>query len=243
MAPLIGILELAKLFLQGVLYANAAAFACMKALVSAFLFIDYAKLEAGLSSNVLSSYISASLKFTVSGKQFGFNATINLSNLLSIITDIFNKCVDYFKSLFPVEEAAAMLLQEKYSPASMTSLLQPENVYLLQAKLGHRNKALEPDSDAAAAAAAAADAAGVHVDTNQVDDSSGETIFDPAIANEAYDNMKDQEGKYTMETIKIEERIKEKEEEYKAVLEKQKASVEAAQLLQAKKKAAKSRRF
>jgi hypothetical protein len=138
-----------------------------------------------------------------------------------------------------------MLLQEKYSPASMTSLpvLQPENVYLLQAKLGHRNKALEPDSDAAAAAAAAADTAGVHVDTNQVDDSSGETNFDPTIANAAYDNMKDQEGLYTMETIKIEERIKEKEEEYRVVLEKQKASVEAAQLLQAKKKAAKSRRF
>jgi hypothetical protein len=138
-----GVLELAKQFLNGVLLLNAAAFAIMKGLVAGVLMIDYVKLEAGLSTNILESYISAAVKFTIGGTQFGFDCTINLSNLLSVVVDVFNKAVDFFKRLFPVEEATAMLQRENYSKDAVASLLQPVSIRqlrLIQHKLGHLNK-------------------------------------------------------------------------------------------------------
>jgi len=136
-------LTVAQKFLDGVLLLHAAAFAVMKALASALtsvLLIDYVSIEAELSSNILQSYIGGTLQFTIGGKQFSFSMRINLSDLLSIVTDIFDKIVAYFKSLFPVEEATAMLQKANYSPDAVASLLRPENIYLVQMKLGHFNK-------------------------------------------------------------------------------------------------------
>ena len=182
-APLLLVLQAAQSFLKGVLAANAAAFACMKALASAALSLDYAKIECVLSTNVLSSSVAASLKFTISGKQFAFDSTINLSDLTSIIGDVYNKAVDYLKQLFPVEEQATRLVQQGYSADALTDLLQPENVYLLQAKLGNRNKALEPDSEVAQQAADAAQAAGMVFPASTQDNVSGPEYFNPALSN------------------------------------------------------------
>jgi len=137
-------LTVAQKFLDGVLLANSAAFAVMKAItsaVTAVLLVDYVSIEAELSSNILQSYVAGKLQFTIGGKQYSFAANINLSDLGSIVTDIFNKVVDYFKSLFPVEEATAMLQQQHYSSEAMAAVFRPENLFLVQMKLGHFNKA------------------------------------------------------------------------------------------------------
>jgi hypothetical protein len=181
-APLLLVLRAAEAYLKGVLAANAAAFAMVKGLASAALSLDYAQIECVLSTNVLSSAVAASLKFTLSGKQFAFDSTIKLSDLKSIVDDVYNKAVDYLKELFSVEEQATRLVQQGYSADALTSLLQPENVYLLQAKLGHRNKALD-DPVVTEQAADAAAAAGIVFPASTQDDASGPEYFDPALSN------------------------------------------------------------
>jgi hypothetical protein len=136
-------LTVAQKFLDGVLLLHAAAFAVMKAMTSALtsvLLIDYVSIEAELTSNILQSYIAGALKFTIGGKQYSFSASINLGDLASIVTDIFNKIVAYFKTLFSAEEATAMLQKENYSPDAVAAVLRPENLFLVQMKLGHFNK-------------------------------------------------------------------------------------------------------
>jgi hypothetical protein len=77
----------------------------MKAFATMALAVDYAKLEASLSLNILSSYISASFQFVISSYTFAFASTINLGDVLSVVTDMFNKAVTYLKSLFPIPSA------------------------------------------------------------------------------------------------------------------------------------------
>jgi len=122
-------LDVAKLFLQGVLAVQAGAFALMKAFATMALAVDYAKLEAQLSINILQSYIAASFRFVISGWTCAFSSSINLGDVLSVVTDMFNKAVAYLKSIFPIP-SEEQLLQLPHD--QLTSLLQPVDIATVQ---------------------------------------------------------------------------------------------------------------
>ena len=122
-------LDVAKLFLRGVLAVQAGAFALMKAFAGMALAIDYAKLEAQLSINILQSYVAASFRFVISGWTCAFASSISLGDVLSVVTDMFNKAVAYLKSIFPIP-SEEQLLQLPHD--QLTNLLQPVDIATVQ---------------------------------------------------------------------------------------------------------------
>jgi hypothetical protein len=101
-------MDWAKSVLQGALKANAAAFSLMQSVAGYLLAIDYVKLEGELKKDVLQSLLSATVQFTIQGQVYGpYAAQINLSDLTSIVTNIFTQCLDFLKKKFPLPSTPA----------------------------------------------------------------------------------------------------------------------------------------
>jgi hypothetical protein len=224
-------LEAAKKALDLVILANAAGYACMKGLAGLALIFDYAKLEAGLSTNVLSSYISATLRFTFGRSDpFRLELGINLGDLAKTVEAAFQECINWLTSWFKAEEAIAMLQQKDYSPEAMTWLSEPGNRTVFPVTEDALNDdALKQEFNAAEAAASLP----TYIGTK--DPATGEFIVDPERSHAAYSELEEEEAVSTVLLIRIHAIIEFRESQYKELLT---SSLEKARQYAAAKAAA-----
>ena len=234
-AAAVGVLELYKKSLDLVIWANKVGYAVMKGLAGLALIVDYAKLEAGLSTNVLSSYISATLRFTF-GTGFGrsppfkFDLYINLGDLGKTVKAVFEECINWLTSRFKAEEAIAMLQQKDYSPEAMTWLSEPGNRTVFPVTEDALNDdALKQEFNAAEAAASLP----TYIGTK--DPATGEFIVDPERSHAAYSELEEEEAVSTVLLIRIHAIIEFRESQYKELLT---SSLEKARQYAAAKAAA-----